>query len=247
VLVAGTLALHALVAAIASSPARAASYDVHNLADNTVADGACTLREAMLAANNTPANGDCGPGSAAVDEIFLAAPGTIALLGTALPAISQTLTIVGHAEGSTIDGNQWVRPFSINPSVAVTLEKLAIVGGSAPWGSPGYILPSGAGEDGGAIHNRGSLSLRDVRISGSVAGRGGSGSPDGAGGRGGAIYNAGSFTGFRVTFDGNSSGAGGGCCGRSGAGGAIYNEAGVPMTRSSSGGKAPRSAAMARS
>src|SRR5688572_16806673 len=170
------LAIQVVVAAIASSPAYGDSYFVFNLADNTVADAACTLREAMLAANDTPANTDCGPGSASSLDLIYIGQGTI-VLSEALPTIRQGVSIIGHSAGTTIDGNVWiggrVRPFVIEPSIDVTLEKLAITNGRAPAGRQGgELLPPGKGEDGGAIHNRGRLSLMDVRITHCTAGEG---------------------------------------------------------------------------
>lgn len=230
-------------AAIATGAAHAASYIVNTLSDNTTADGLCTLREAMLAANNAPANADCGPGSAGLDQIFVVVPGTIAL-GGPLPTITDHVTISGHSGGTTLDGNRndrWLidmRAFAINPSVEVSLEQLTITNAKAPAGlrSGGTLcLPPDNGQDGGAIYNRGQLRLVDVRITHSAAGQGAAGecSSHGTGGRGGAIYNAGSLTGYRVTFDGNSGGSGGRsstrCCGAGGSGGAIYNAAGASL------------------
>ncbi|MDY0020502.1 MAG: CSLREA domain-containing protein, partial [Anaerolineae bacterium] len=44
-------------------PASAASLTVTSLADTTTDDGQCTMREAILAANNAAANDDCGASS----------------------------------------------------------------------------------------------------------------------------------------------------------------------------------------
>jgi len=55
------IAVQAALATIVASPAWGESCIVATLADDTMADGLCTLREAMLAANNAPANADCGP------------------------------------------------------------------------------------------------------------------------------------------------------------------------------------------
>lgn len=242
-LVALILAIQA-VAALAAGAAQAASYIVNTLSDNTTADGLCTLREAMLAANNAAANADCGPGSKGLDQIFVVVPGTI-VLGAPLPTITDPVSISGHSAGTTLDGNRndrWIidmRAFAIDPSIEVTLEQLTITNAKAPAGirSGGSLcLPPDNGGDGGAIYNRGFLRLNDVRITHSAAGQGAAGecSSHGTGGRGGAIYNAGTLTGYRVTFDGNSGGAGGRsssrCCGTGGSGGAIYNAAGASLS-----------------
>ena len=236
--VAVIIAMQAVVAAISARPAYAESYIVRTLADNTSVDGFCTLREAMLAANNAPANTDCGAGGAGFDQIFIFIPGTI-VLGAALPTITETVLISGDFVNNTIDGNGGVRPFVINSSgpfgsVEVTLERLTITNAKAPDGHGTSAGPI-RGEDGGAIHNSGRLLLRDVRITHSAAGNGAPGLFGGAeGGHGGAVYNAGTIVGYRVTFDFNSAGWGGrsgsGSTSRGGSGGAIYNAAAGGIT-----------------
>ncbi len=231
------IAMQAVVAAISARPAYAASYIVNDPRDITSADGYCSLREAMLAANNAPANTDCGPGSAGFDHIGFAITNTI-VLSAALPTITESVLISGAAIGitvlgNTLDANGRVRPFVINPSVEVTLEGLTITNAKAPNGT----VASLRGEDGGAIHNRGRLRLTDVRITHSAAGNGAPDSVDPhQGGHGGAIYNAGEIRAYRVTFDFNSAGWGGDLVGpnftvehvgRGGSGGAIYNDAGA--------------------
>lgn len=227
-----SIAMQAVVAAICASPAYASAYFVTSLADNVFADGVCTLREAMLAAEDVPSNGDCGLSFEEFDTIFIWIPGTIVLAGK-LPDITKGVAILGHdAGGTTIDANGRARAFVINSSgpfygVDVRLEKLTITNAKAPDGS----VASPRGEDGGAIRNSGRLDLRDVRITHSAAGNGGAGV--GEGGHGGAIYNAGGIVGYRVTFDENSAGWGGSDNGinfsRGGSGGAIYNAAGAAL------------------
>jgi CSLREA domain-containing protein len=234
-----TMAMQAVVAAIGASPAQAVTYWVTTVADNTTADDQCTLREAMLAANNTPANTDCGPGSAGRDDIVFGPFVPFTVLDAPLPTITDSVLILGDiAFGTTIDANGRVRAFVIDPGVDVTLSKLTITDAKAPDGHPvstSYATPGG---DGGAIYNRGRLHLEDVRVTQSAAGRGGDATfIGGTGGNGGAIYNAGTILGFRVTFDENSAGAGGRTdspfpnkTGPGGHGGAIYNAAGGEIT-----------------
>jgi CSLREA domain-containing protein len=77
------LATAALVVAWSfPGPARATRFDgiaVDSAADTVADDGACTLREAILSANQARPNDDCAPGAAAVaDEIrFVAGTGPI--------------------------------------------------------------------------------------------------------------------------------------------------------------------------
>jgi CSLREA domain-containing protein len=237
--VAVTIATQAVVATIGASPAQAVTYWVTTVADNTTADDQCTLREAMLAANNTPANIDCGPGSEGRDDIVFRAFVPFTVLAAPLPTITDSVLILGDvAFGTTIDANGRARAFVIDPGVDVTLSKLTITNAKAADGhavSMSYATP---GEDGGAIHNRGQLHLEDVRVTHSAAGRGGDTIfIGGKGGNGGAIYNAGTIIGFRVTFDENSAGMGGrtdssyaDTIGPGGHGGAIYNAAGGQIT-----------------
>lgn len=247
VAVAVVVAMQVAVAAIGAGPVHAYSYIVTTLADNFVEDGACTLREAILAANNDPRNADCGPGSAESDFIFFFQPGTI-VLGAALPRITDGVHIVGHgAGGNTIDGNGRVRPFDIDSGFSspfhVILERLTITNGKAP--NSGWTLNSGllSSEHGGAIRNYGRLDLRDVRVTHSTAGNGvssacrchtGDFEEATRGGEGGAVYNGGTLVGYRVTFDGNRAGEGGvniyGNNVGGGWGGAIFNDVDATMT-----------------
>lgn len=82
---------------------------VNSPADNTTLDGLCTLREAILTANGTPANPDCAAGT---NITFAVGVNTIIVM-TPLPALT--------ANGILIDG-------FINGSQVVTLEGTAGAG-----------------------------------------------------------------------------------------------------------------------
>jgi CSLREA domain-containing protein len=97
------LALVAIATSTAST-ARAIRFDdirVESAADDTLDDGACTLREAILSANQVPANDDCESGSPAfVDTIVFAigsGPRTIAPL-TPLPEITGATILEGASQ-----------------------------------------------------------------------------------------------------------------------------------------------------
>lgn len=75
----GVLLAALLSATAAVSPVCAAGFVVDSLGDTTADDGSCTLREAILAALNAPANANCGVGSAADDTITFSLSGTIHL------------------------------------------------------------------------------------------------------------------------------------------------------------------------
>ncbi|GER79730.1 MAG: CSLREA domain-containing protein [Anaerolineales bacterium] len=85
-------------------PARAAGVIVVDSADDSVtADGACTLREAIINANNDNQSGsiDCAAGSGA-DVITFAGNYTITLVGSQLPAVTSQITITGNGAANTI-------------------------------------------------------------------------------------------------------------------------------------------------
>src|SRR5687767_8182520 len=88
-------------------PASAATITVNSTTDTVANDGACTLREALTAANTNTASGgmagECAAGSTAptVDAIGFAIPGAgphTIQPGSALPTISEPALIDGYTE-----------------------------------------------------------------------------------------------------------------------------------------------------
>ena len=206
------------------------NYVVNSLADNTTNDSFCTLREAILAANNDSAyNGNCGAASSADDTITFSVSGTITLSST-LPNIvagQGTLTIDGTGQSITISGNNNVRVMSVNSGANLTLRNLTIANGNAIAGSGGGIYNAGtvtvtnstfsgnsAGLYGGGIFNQsgGTLTVTNSTFSGN--------STSASGSDGGGIYNAGTLTVESSTFSANSSDFGGG----------IFNQSGGTLT-----------------
>ena len=106
--------------------------------DDGVCDGNCSLREAIVAANN-----DAGADSISFN---LSPSTTIVLSGTQLPAINDTLN-GSTAVNLTVSGNSASRIMQINISAAVTVTAVTFADGNS--------LPGG----GGAIFNLGSLTL----------------------------------------------------------------------------------------
>lgn len=154
------------------------SYIVNTLNDNTTVDALCSLREAILAANDAPANADCGIGGAGDDTILFSVSGTITL-GSTLPNIVSgqgALTINGSGQNITISGNDSVRVLAVNNGATLTLRSLTIANGRVT-GSGGGVLNNGgtvtvlnstfvrntATLFGGGIENagNGSLTVRD--------------------------------------------------------------------------------------
>lgn len=138
----------ALVLGLSAPSLVASTITVNSLGDSLITNGNCTMREAILNANNNASTyPDCAAGSGA-DVINLPA-GTIVLL---LPGLQEdagkigdfdvwdSVTINGHPSGTTIDGNDFDRIFDLNSTVfggpspglpiTVFLNNLNIVNGN---------------------------------------------------------------------------------------------------------------------
>lgn len=172
--------LTALLAPLPAAPTHAAPIGVDTFADGLAADGACSLREAIAAAN-TDAPVDTCPAGSGADIIQLPA-GTYLLTLSGSPEdlnqsgdldIQTELTILGADRSSTIvDGGALAdRILDVRPGGALTLAKLALRNGG------GAAL---AQLDGGAIFSAGSLALESAELAYNAAGR-----------NGGAIFNQG--------------------------------------------------------
>jgi CSLREA domain-containing protein len=142
---------------VGSAPPRvlAGSLVVTTTADEQNTNGACSLREAIINANNNNQSGstDCAAGSGA-DQITFAVAGPI-VLGSSLPAISGDLTITGPgpaASALTISGNNAVRVLLVNAGARLTLNLLSV--------SNGLVTDN----YGGGIRNNGTLVVNNSRI-----------------------------------------------------------------------------------
>jgi hypothetical protein len=144
---------------------------IEALLANKGADGEISLREAIIAANNTTG----------ADSFSLGA-GTFTLSGTEL-TISDDLSITGAGAGATIiDGASLSRIFNFT-SGTVTISDLTITNGDAGAGNGGGIqistsatvnldnvaLTGNTGFFGGAIVNAGALNLTNVTIANNTA------------------------------------------------------------------------------
>ena len=191
------------------------------------ADGNISLREAILATNNT----------AGADEIILPT-GTYVLTLTGADDLAalgdldirDNLTITGAGSASTIiDGNASDRVFEVLNNSTATLTDLTIRNGSAPQAGGVQIITgstvnltrvvlsgNSATSQGGAIQNEGTLTLTDVRLTGNSV----------FNNQGGGLHNSGTATATRVTIDGNSAKFGGG----------IYNSGTLSLTNATISG-----------
>ena len=202
---------------------RAASIiTVNSTADNTTADGACTLREAITNANDNAATyGDCIAGSGNDTIFFHNSLGTAVItLGSQLPNITyggSGLTIDGDNR-ITLSGNDSVRVFFVNSSALLTLQNISVTHGSAT--------------DGGGLFNYGTVTIIHSEFSNNSATRGGgvansnvsatltishsAFSNNSASSDGGGILNVGTLTIANSTFSNNSANYGGGMSNSSG-------------------------------
>lgn len=219
---------------LAVPPTLAASViTVNSLADVAANDGACTLREAITAANTDTASGaaagECAAGSG-TDAITFSVAGTITL-SALLPVVTSDLSITGGG-AITISGASSFRVFNIF-FATVTLSGLTVTGGLANDGAGiasngvldvvnSTISGSTALALGGGILNGGTLNVTNSTISGNQATSGGgifnntgalagpltvtnsTISGNDAQGNGGGIANAGSATVTNSTISGNS-------------------------------------------
>jgi CSLREA domain-containing protein len=197
--------------------AEGASISVTTNADGVAADGSCSLREAVQAANTDLAVNECPAGNGA-DAISLAAT-TYTLTGGQLDVTSE-LTIAGAgASSTTIDANHNGRALNVTAAGKLTVENLAVTGGQTTGGGTGFNNQShdpaangtggsgGDGGNGGGIASAGTLTINWSRVFGNTTGNGGKGG-DGFGADGNM-------------FLANASGGGGGAGGAGGKGGGV--------------------------
>jgi hypothetical protein len=164
-----------------------ATFTVTNLSDG----GAGSLRQAI-----TDANALAGADAIVFDPSLV---GQTIALGTALPAIADSLTVTGLGQSNlSVKGTSGIRVFQVNTGVAATITDLTVTGGNV------------AG-NGGGILNNGSLTLQRVTVSGNAAPVSGNGAS--GGNRGGGLANIGAGASLTIqdcTVSGNTAYSGGG-------------------------------------
>lgn len=176
--------------------ARSATITVDSMTDGApAADGSCTIREAILAANNDADSNDCmGIGTYGADVIVFDAPGSITLTGAAGEdsGASGDLDVLGDlmidsmgSGGVTISGGGVDRVFDVplGSAVDLTLIGLVIENGAPP--ALGEIRGGGIRiDDPGASLTLIHTDVEDNSLSGSGFG----------GALGGGIYSIGDVT-----------------------------------------------------
>ena len=202
-----TVVLMMVIAALTGvlAPARvayAASIKVTTTADEINTNGACSLREAIRAANLNTRVDSCPAGSASGTDTITVPAGTYVLtrIGVDEEAsltgdldVTGLLKINGAGAAQTIiDGNAADRVLNVKKGATLTLAKVTIVNG---------LLDSGVAVsvNGGGIFNSGTLALTAVTVRDNEASH-----------NGGGIYNNGTLTLSKTLVDNNYTGYSGG-------------------------------------
>jgi CSLREA domain-containing protein len=178
--------------------------------DATQGNGACSLREAVVAAAAGSNSADCGP--AGSSPITISVPAATYELSAGQLAIGAGANVVVEGANpnapalTTIDAAGKSRVFEVASGAQLVLKALRVTGGQTQVGADG-ISPGqygGPGADGGGILNKGALTLERVWVEENFTGHGGRGvdgdqisvsstrygKGGGAGGSGGGVFNA---------------------------------------------------------
>jgi hypothetical protein len=199
------LTIAVAVAVLAFPAAASAATIVVNSTAGASTPGVCTLREAILSANNDLGFASCAAGSGADRIEFALASGSKITLATELAEIKGNLEIVGPGAGAlTVSGNNVARTFNVGgPNTVISgltiSEGFGTFGGGLSVASAGQLelrqvvvkdseaLVNGGGSAfavGGGINNSGSLKLVETTVEGNVArssGATGANAPSGGG------------------------------------------------------------------
>ena len=222
----GLVVLCILVVAQFVGTTYAATITVTTATPGIAADGQCSIIEAITNANNDDQSGstDCAAGAGA-DVIILTTDITLTAVdnnadfaGSAdpdgangLPLITSEITIQSDGTTRTIARGGSAPAFRllvVTASGILTIDDLTLQNGLAVDSSP----TSASDTEGGAIHNRGTLTVINSTLSGNLA------DPTG---EGGAIHNRNTLTVINSLFSGNSA---------TSLGAAILNNGGSTLT-----------------
>ncbi|HYU61670.1 MAG TPA: choice-of-anchor Q domain-containing protein, partial [Solirubrobacterales bacterium] len=246
----GAAALVALLFLLLASDAQAATIPVTTTQDELNADGDCSLREAIEAANTNAAVDSCTAGSGADIVSLAAATYALSVTGTLEDAnatgdldITSDVTISGAGSThSVIDADGIDRVLDVRSSSSLTINRARVTDGCA---AP---EPTSAAGGGVRVTSGSSLAVTRAELRGNILCAGGEGggiyvdsgasatldkstlAQNSAGNNGGGIAVYGSVTVTESTFSGNEAGNGGG----------IYNNQGTATITNStfSGNKA---------
>ena len=165
-----------LVSALTAVPASGSSgITINTILDIVAVDGHCSLREAILAANQDtasgPTAGECKAGG--TNDVIIIPQGVYTLTRSGYGEdegltgdldIRADLVLASDGSGPVvIDGNQLDRVIDVGVGVTVTLSGLTIQNGLT------IFLPSGPYWDGAGVFNRGTLRVYSTSIVDNVA------------------------------------------------------------------------------
>src|SRR5208337_3963229 len=198
VLLTGAAAMVAVLATKRDAHASATIIVNTGTDDSTSGDGLCSLRKAINNANakSDTTSGDCNPGTGNDTIAIFVLSGTIAV-GSPLPTIQNTLTIVGPGQAVPVNGGaKGFAIFGINSTATVFMNMLTIENGNA------------LGYSGQGVVNHGTLNVTNCTIQFTTTG-----------GNGGGIANGGTLNVSNSLFDNNIAiGSGGAIANDSGVG-----------------------------
>jgi CSLREA domain-containing protein len=231
-----SIGLLAAAFALCAAGASAATLTVNTTADSSdasgsCASGTCSLRDAISQAG-------------AGDTIDFSVSGTVRL-GSALPAITQNLTIQGPGADQLTVSGAGNAVFSVTSGASVTFSGMTIANGagalavsaSSAATVQNCAFTANTATSGGAIDNAGTIQVFSSTFDGNSAHQGGAlfnaggatmtvaddtFAQNSASTSGGAIQNAGALTATNNTFYANSASGG--------SGGAIFNASGGSVT-----------------
>ncbi|NJM00625.1 MAG: hypothetical protein HC924_18445, partial [Synechococcaceae cyanobacterium SM2_3_2] len=135
---------------------------VNTLLDESGSEADCSLREAIIANNNSAPFGGCVDPKGTITFATALSGGTITITNTALPAITEDVVIDGPgANDLTVSGNKQFRVFEIPQATSpvVTIQELTLTEGLATDLSGGAVFSDSTGL----------LTMNSVTISNSTA------------------------------------------------------------------------------
>ncbi|HXK29337.1 MAG TPA: right-handed parallel beta-helix repeat-containing protein [Candidatus Binatia bacterium] len=231
---AATLAGAALLLVLGRGVAEANTITVNATVPGVVADGKCSLIEAIINANDTVTGGplsDCAAGDPLGEDHIILPKKTFTLTTpydtyygdpTGLPLITSAITIEGNgAKITRKKSSPNFRLMAVGPTGDLDLENLTLSGGSSSSHNGGgaifnygettisnSTITGNTAYYGGAVSNSGSLTVQNSTISKNTAN--GPYNPVTLQGSGGGIVNFGTSTVSNSTITGNKAYVGGG-------------------------------------
>jgi CSLREA domain-containing protein len=193
------LALALTFSAMGVTPARAdAALTVNTASDADSADSECSLREAIIAANNDADYNGCASSGYGADTITFDANYTITL-GSQLPAVTTDITITGNGSANSIVQASACNPVTLPGGCTPAAYRVFEVGATGDLTLDSLTVRHGKTTSGGGIYNSGTLTVTNSTFSGNSAFYGG-----------GIYNNIGTLTVTNSTFSGNFAIYGGG-------------------------------------